>query len=274
MPVYLDDSGGAGRMMTKNICGTQVAYTLQGSGKGKLLLLHGWGCDGKLMQPIADAFTDRFQVLIPDFPGHGNSGRPPEPWGVKEYADCVRILLEETGFSPCCVIGHSFGCRIATVLAATHPELFNKIIFTGGAGIRKPPSAEAQKRTERYKKMKGLYENIGKIPLMHSAAEKMEDRLRRKYGSADYNALDEEMRKTFVKVINQDLTEYYPRFRTSTLLIWGDADTETPLWMGKKMEELIPDAGLVVLEGGSHFAYLEQVSRFNLIANHFLKEEA
>lgn len=260
--------------MTKNICGTEVSYTLQGSGDGKLLLLHGWGCEGKMMQPVANAFTDRFQVLIPDFPGHGNSGRPPEPWGVGEYAECIRTLLQETGFTPCCVIAHSFGCRVAAVLAAEYPELFRKIIFTGGAGIRKPQTEEARKRTEHYKKMRGLYENFGKIPLMHSAAEKMKDRLREKYGSRDYNALDEEMRKTFVKVISQDLTEYYPRFRASTLLIWGDADTETPLWMGKKMEELIPDAGLVILGGGSHFAYLEQVARFNLIANHFLKEEA
>lgn len=260
--------------MTKNICGTEVSYTLQGSGSGKLLLLHGWGCDGKLMQPVADAFTDRFQVLIPDFPGHGKSGRPPEPWGVKEYAECIRTLLEETGFLPCSVIAHSFGCRVAAILAAEHPELFRKIIFTGGAGIRKTPSTEAQKRTEHYKKLRGLAESFGKIPLMHSAAEKMEDHLRKKYGSPDYNALDEEMRKTFVKVISQDLTEYYSRFRSSTLLIWGDADTETPLWMGQKMEELIPDAGLVILEGGSHFAYLEQATRFNLIANHFLKEEA
>ena len=248
MPVYLDDSGGAGRMMTKNICGTEVSYTLQGSGKGKLLLLHGWGCDGRLMQSVANAFADRFQILIPDFPGHGNSGK----------------------FVPCCVIAHSFGCRIVSVLAATHPQLFVKIIFTGGAGIRKPLSDEAQKRTEHYKKLKGLYESFGKIPLMHSAAEKMEDRLRKKYGSADYNALDEEMRKTFVKVISQDLTEYYPHFQASTLLIWGDADTETPLWMGKEMEKLIPDAGLVILEGGSHFAYLEQAARFNTIVAHFL----
>jgi len=38
------------------------------------------------------------------------------------------------------------------------------------------------------------------------------------------------------------------------------------------MEKLIPDAGLVILEGGSHFAYLEQIQRFNTIAQHFLKE--
>ena len=39
------------------------------------------------------------------------------------------------------------------------------------------------------------------------------------------------------------------------------------------MEQLIPDAGLVTLEGGSHFAYLEQIDRFVAIIRHFLKED-
>jgi pimeloyl-ACP methyl ester carboxylesterase len=80
------------------------------------------------------------------------------------------------------------------------------------------------------------------------------------------------MKKTFVKVINLDLTDMYERFQSSTLLIWGDADTETPLWMGKEMEKRIPDAGLMILEGGKHFAYLEQLQRFNTIVRQFLKE--
>ena len=80
------------------------------------------------------------------------------------------------------------------------------------------------------------------------------------------------MKKTFVKVINLDLTDLYERFRSSTLLIWGDADSETPLWMGREMEKRIPDAGLVILEGGTHFAYLEQLQRFNTIVRQFLKE--
>ena len=81
------------------------------------------------------------------------------------------------------------------------------------------------------------------------------------------------MRRTFVKVISEDLTGLYGQIRQSTLLIWGDQDTDTPLWMGKEMEKRIPDAGLVIFEGGTHFAYLEQVQRFNTIALHFLKEE-
>ena len=49
-------------------------------------------------------------------------------------------------------------------------------------------------------------------------------------------------------------------------------DTETPLWMGKMMEEKIPDAGLVVEKGAGHFAYLEQNQRFLRIVKNFLLE--
>ena len=86
---------------------------------------------------------------------------------------------------------------------------------------------------------------MAKIPLFKSLTDRIGEALVQRYGSPDYAALDSEMRKTFVKVISQDLSEYYPRFSHSTLLVWGRQDTETPLWMGKKMEEWIPDAGLV-----------------------------
>jgi len=93
-----------------------------------------------------------------------------------------------------------------------------------------------------------------------------------KYGSKDYAALDPEMRRTFVKVVNYDQTEKLSSIGNSTLLVWGENDTETPLWMGQKMEKEIPDSALIVLEGGTHFAYLEQLGRFNAIARSFLVE--
>ena len=260
--------------MTKTLGGTVCAWTECGSGRTGLVLLHGWGCDGSLMQPVADRMQDGFRILIPDFPGHGKSGRPPKPWGVKEYTAWLRLLLAETGFTPCHIIAHSFGCRVAATLAAEYPEAVRKMIFTGAAGIRLKPSPEAQKRSARFKKLKGICETVGKMPLMGSAAEKAEEALRKKYGSRDYNALDAEMRRTFVKVVNEDLTDLYEKFEASTLLIWGEKDTETPLWMGQEMEKRIPDAGLVILENGSHFAYLEQIDRFCTIARQFLKEDA
>ena len=40
--------------------------------------------------------------------------------------------------------------------------------------------------------------------------------------------------------------------------------------MGEEMERTIPDAGLVVFENGTHFAYLEQYPRFITVVRQFL----
>ena len=78
------------------------------------------------------------------------------------------------------------------------------------------------------------------------------------------------MRKTFVKGVGYDQSALLSHIKNPTLLIWGDRDAETPLWMGQQMEKEIADSGLVVLEGGTHFAYLEQAARFQTIVRQFL----
>lgn len=256
--------------MQAEIAGTVIHYTLAGAGEKRVVLLHGWGCSGALMQSVSDALSPAMRVLAVDFPGFGESGRPPEPWGVPEYAEALRALLIRADFLPCAAVAHSFGGRVALWLAARYPDMFDKLVITGGAGLKKPQTEEAKKRSEEFQRKKKTLQTVKKIPLLRGAAERAEEKLRQKYGSADYNALDAEMRQTFVKVIGLDLADCLEKIRQPTLLVWGDRDTETPLWMGQKMERAIPDAGLVVLEGGGHFAYLEQAARFNPIVKTFL----
>ncbi len=250
-----------------------IWHEIRGNAGPKVLLLHGWGCDHRTMAPLAGDLEKDFTVLSVDFPGHGQSPEPPEPWGVGEYAEALRALLTRTEFFPASVVGHSFGCRVAARLAATHPDYVRKMVFTGAAGLRAPESPEAAARKAHYQRLKKKAQALEKIPGLRALGGHFEEKLRQKYGSRDYLALNENMRKTFVKIVNEDLSPFYPRIAASTLLIWGDADTETPLWMGQKMESLIPDAGLVILEGGTHFAFLEQPQRFNTIVHHFLTED-
>lgn len=259
--------------MQISIDGVNIRYDIYGDKGTRVLLLHGWGCDATHMKPVAEDLQRDHQVIAVDFPGHGGSDRPPEPWGVPEYADCLRKMLERLSFIPCSVVAHSFGCRVAAYLASLDDKLFSRIVFTGAAGIRPKQTEEGKRRNDEFQKKKAFWNKIKKFVLFRFFAEKAEEKLRKKYGSADYNALDEEMRKTFVRVINMDLSDCYRKIRQSTLLIWGDKDDATPLWMGQMMEKEIPDAGLVVFENATHFAYLEQIGRFNTIVSHFLTEE-
>ena len=53
--------------------------------------------------------------------------------------------------------------------------------------------------------------------------------------------------------------------------MYGDEDEATPLWMGKLMEEKMPNAGLAIFEGYGHYAYWNQSDRFNRVLDVFLE---
>ena len=71
-------------------------------------------------------------------------------------------------------------------------------------------------------------------------------------------------------MLAEDLSPLLAQVSAPTLLMWGDRDEDTPLWMAERMEAEIPGAGLVVLRGGGHYAYAEQAGQFNVVAAHFL----
>ena len=78
------------------------------------------------------------------------------------------------------------------------------------------------------------------------------------------------MRGILSKVVNEDLQHVMPKIKASTLLIWGENDTATPLKDGQKMEKLIPDAGLVIFKNAGHYAFLDKSGEFGIIVDNFL----
>lgn len=248
--------------------GANIYYEQHGAGERNVLLLHGWGCSTELFANVTRDLAQHMRVTVLDFAGHGRSGRPPVPWGAEDYAQMVAEVIEGLSIGGCDIIGHSHGGRTAIVLAATRPELVGRLVLAGAAGLHAEPTAAQKKRSAAYKRLRTVADVLSKLRIFGNLPERMRERLRKKYGSPDYNALDAEMRQTFVKVVNYDVAPLLPKISASTLLIWGDADTETPLWMGKRMEKDIPDAGLVVL-GGTHYVYLERIGDFTRIVKHF-----
>lgn len=251
----------------------EVRLYYQQAGKGKnILLLHGWGIDSSFFKPIYEELSKDYCVTALDLPAHGKSVKPPEPWGVKEYAKLVTDFMDQLNLVNCTIVGHSNGGRIGVYIASQWPEYVHKLVITGGAGIKKPASQEQSKRNKCYSRKKNIYQWMKSVKIFGSLPDRLAEKLRMKYGSADYVALDPDMRATFIRIISEDLTPLLAQIKAPTLLIWGDKDEETPLWMGEKMKQEIPDSGLIVFENGSHYAYLEQWKRFCIIVAQFVKE--
>lgn len=219
------------------------------------LFLHGWGASGAAFGRLLDVVGGRYPVLAPDLPGFGQSDEPSEPWSVERYATFVESFLKPFNPDEVIFIAHSFGGRVSIRLSSSGslPFSVRKMILIDAAGIR-------PKRGLRYKAKVGFYK-AGKWILSRKTVRAVFpnalDEFRAGRGSSDYNAASPIMRGTLVKAVNEDLSSLLPDVSASTLLLWGDKDTATPLADGRKMEALIPDAGLVVLSGAGHFSYLD-----------------
>ena len=113
---------------------SRLSYLQRGEGKD-MVFLHGY-LSSKECFAAQTAYFSRFcRVTAIDFPGFGGAEPLAEAFSVADYAAWTKGALSALGVEKPHVVAHSFGCRVAVKLAAQEPDLFDKILLTGPAGI-------------------------------------------------------------------------------------------------------------------------------------------
>lgn len=253
--------------MKINIEGLDLNYISEGQGEN-IIILHGWGANIQTMLAIHNYLKDRYRVYTLDLPGFGESDQPKEVWGSHEYAEFIKAFMEEKNIDQATLIGHSHGGRVSIVLGSSYPELINKMILIDSAGIIPKRKLKYYLKVYSFKALKQIYSLLFFFKDKDTRLEKFY----KKFGSTDYRDSDGIMRNIMVKVINDNLEPLLKQIKAPTLLIWGENDQDTPVYMGEIMEREIEGSGLVVLENAGHFSYLDQFQRFKLIIDSFLEQ--
>lgn len=252
--------------MKKSVCGLEINYLCKGEGE-TVLILHGWGSNIGVHSAMIDLLAQKYRVIAPDLPGFGESEEPDEPWSVDNYVNFILEFIKDFNVSKLTLLGHSFGGRVIIKLCARElPFSVEKVILVDAAGVKPQASPEQKFKQAVYRKTKWVFSTA----LVKKVCPNLLDDLRKKNGSADYNAASETMKKTLVNVVNEDLTELMPCVTCPALLIWGRNDTATPLSDGQTMEKLMPESALVVLENAGHFSFLDQSAQFLRILASFM----
>ncbi len=251
-----------------DIDGYNINIKITGVGEETCVMLQGWGTTLEVYDSVADALGDRYRFIQFDLPGFGGSDEPREPWNVDAYADFFCKLMEKLEVKKAVLIGHSYGGRIIIKLAARDsiPFEISKIVLMDAAGVMPKRSAWAKFKIKKYKVLKKIAAN----KVIYALFPELVDDWRSRQGSADYRNASPVMRSCMVMAVNEDLTHLMPKITQDTLLIWGDIDTATPIGDAHIMEEKIENAGLAVLKGAGHYAFLEQPAVFRQIIRSFL----
>ena len=131
-----------------------VDYHLRRWGPGHappLVLLHGSQDVSASWQFVVDALERDWQVVAPDWRGHGLSGRSGADtyWFPDYVADLDALLEQVTPDAPARLVGHSMGAQVAALYAGVRPDRVARLVNVDGFG---PPGGRHDPAPRRYAK--------------------------------------------------------------------------------------------------------------------------
>jgi pimeloyl-ACP methyl ester carboxylesterase len=230
----------------------QIFGESYGNGPVRVVWLHGWGRSHRDFVAAASALADAGIASVAlDLPGFGASPAPLEAGGARTYAQLVAPVLRELSDDPVVLVGHSFGGRIATVLAADVASAVDGLVLTGVPLLRSASGGRAAWQFRLVRRLRGW----GVL------SEARLEAARQKYGSADYRQAQGVMRQVLVASVNESYDDELRRIAQPVAMVWGDLDTAATLAMAQRALALVPGPGersLVHDAACTHFLPLER----------------
>ncbi|MDE7328397.1 MAG: alpha/beta hydrolase [Clostridia bacterium] len=222
-------------------------HLIKGEG-ADIIFLHGWGGSIASFKGAFDVFSQKYRCAILDFYGFGESELP-RVLTLDDYANAVEEIIEYYQMKDVVLVGHSFGGRVAMLLAARTDNI-KSIVLVDSAGLRPRFSIKKSIRKLTYKLKKSLKMDTSKC------------------GSPDYRALSGDMRETFKNVVNFYLDDYLKDIKCDCLIVWGKKDKDTPPYMARRLKRGIYNSGLIFLQGG-HYSYIDCYKSFLAILDSY-----
>ncbi len=236
-------------------------YRSQGKGPA-ILMLHGFSADKDVWARFARHFTGAYQVIIPDLPGHGETGFKPE-WSYTVPSQVERLvkLMDQLGVNKAHVIGNSMGGYIAAQMALSHPERVLSAGLVDPAGLPQPHPSEMQQMLAQGANpfLINSRADFAKFYPMTMASPPWMPAHVLDAIADQYIARRSELAVVFPQAHSPtDLQTRVSEIKAPTLLLWGKQDrlidvSAVPVW-----QAALPQAMVVVWDGIGHMPMVER----------------
>jgi pimeloyl-ACP methyl ester carboxylesterase len=249
------------------IDGRQVHYLEWGaSGAPAVLCLHGGGQTAYMYEELGRALRERYHVLAPDLPDHGDSD-PGDEFGRHGIAATLPPLLEHFGLRTVAIVGASLGGIVAITHAAAHPDGVGAIVLIDvghkleEAGVLK--IMEFMRAHESFGSLEEAATEIAKyLPhrksvrpesLRRNLRERADGRWVWKHGYSRRLRADESQTHNWRDVV-EGLDTDAASLRCPVLVLRGAASDVLSHQGAEEIATLIPNARLATVQNAGHLA--------------------
>ncbi len=238
-----------------------------------LLLLHGFGTNGYTWNRWAPELARDHRVFLVELMGFGSAPKPRDgDYSPFQQALLVHRFILQQDLRNLVLVGHSLGGGIAALAAlrlqAQAPGRLTRLVLVAGAALPQPLSPFIRMAARpllgplllrllpaRFivrQALKLAYDQPGRI--RRSQVEAYAEPLLSGQGR---RALSRTARALPKAPERGETEEKLGRLSVPTLLLWGANDRIVPPALGRRLEGILPDARLEILEGCGHMPHEE-----------------
>ena len=254
-----------------DVGGYRIHYYALGPADGPVVVLvHGLGGRSEDWTKLAPYLAKTgYRVYLPDLPGFGRSEKPANfSYSVSDQARIVAGFFDALGLKQVDLGGWSMGGWIVQIVAREHPERVRRLMLFDSAGLYFKPDWDTTLFTPvSVAELDRFYTLLMPHP-PNVPGFVARDILRssREHSWIIRRALD-------TMLTGRETTDnLLPSLKMPVLIAWGDVDRITPLSLGEKMHQLIPQSQMDVVPGCGHLAPNECADQMGPAAVRFLKE--
>ena len=231
-----------------------IAYQVMGAGPVDIILVPGFMSHIEFQHELAGwtAFLRRLskfaRVVTFDKRGQGLSDRISDAPSLEQRMDDVRAIMDAIGSKRATLFGHSEGCAMSVLFAATYPEQVSKLILCGGYGRRSLPDNFEELISKRVK-LWGTGATMKRVaPSLAANADAVAQFAKFERLSASPGALKS------CQLLNAriDVSSILPTVRVPTLVLHRQKDVVVPVDLGRELAAQIPDAKFIEYPGEDH----------------------
>lgn len=261
----------------------------------RIALCDGISCDGYIWRDLLPVLANDHDILHLNYRGHGRSGLPSEPHLVTlpDLTGDLAFVLRRLGWTDVTLIGHSMGVQVALECAIRYPHEIGALVLCCGSygrvldtfrntdfGARLLPIIDAVTYTWR-DAVSGLVRAVLPSPISYTLAALTEIKAER-IKPRDLQPYLDHFARMPLDLFTGLLTDaaertalpLLPHVAQKTLVIAGEDDGFTPLFMSHRLVDILPDAKLLVVPNTSHTAPLEAPEAFEAAILGFLETVA
>jgi pimeloyl-ACP methyl ester carboxylesterase len=121
--------------------GVRIHYEVYGDGQETMVFLPPWAfVHSRCFKAQVPYFSERYRCITYDPRGNGKSDRPEEAaaYSLENYVADALAVMDATNAGKAIVVGLSYSCLLAAVLAAHHPQRVKATVLIGANGTVGP----------------------------------------------------------------------------------------------------------------------------------------